>query len=584
MPKRSKANKKVKRKVKKAYKKKSYKKKYRRRLYRKKLKTKGFATKKKVGGIYKIAKGKGCKFTVYCDLAEFLALSHFDIEWLLAAAYEGKALINGDNSPAVAAYTFPSNYFKSDATEILNRIYSVFPTSLMSCNHTQTNLLQLEHMYWTAHSYPFNSRYYGPLFNTYCNMYQRIKPVGIKVSYKPNITFVNQASGYSRTDYHGALMIPSFNSTTQGSMLGNGQGGYAINETTSNNQQTIINAGTVDANNKFWSETQAILNYPYVGQELGFTPTDLKVDSNVKFPTGAQTPPILRLWVNFNKQGYEPYHIRNAVFNMEEADVSATYTDVTGKPWPSSSEHDVMQNSRYAFGRCYDEYGNQMFNSQNSPIKSYALNRPFKFYVRPFLTKKLFEPPTNTAILTNVQASNSNYVTEFATNKQNDAVSGLQKFPYISIPIINNPYGDLEDSKPKDLNSPSEGRFKDEDHANKASGYNIPFMNLEVNYQLNDDNYVNPILFSTILTCDNMLPNSCYRPFTVGKRDVQRTNKTFSTNHYVLTDYFTHSMGKFKVTFYCKFKQFNGRLKQPWINRQNAVLAEVPQTNAMVED
>ena len=583
MPKTSKYNKKttiyrkkVKKPYKKGYKKNHYKKKLRRRLYPSKSGSKSTKARKR-SNAYKIAKGKGCKFSIYCDLAEFLALSHFDIEWVLACAMESAHLTNDGNGNSV--YTTASANIMSDSREILKRIYSIFPTEVMNRNSQRINLTQLSHMYWTAHSYPFKSRYYGPLFNNYVNMYQRIRPVGIKVSYKPNITFVNQIASKLRTTFTGNIVVPHYNESINGSMVSaTGGNSFTLTNTADHPKVVVKFPAVFDDEDQVIATTQPVLEYPARGHTVGFNAAELAVHNEAHFPEGAQVPPIIRLWVNFSKQGYEPYHIHNQFFNMNTLEVTAAYRSTAGRPYPGGT--DVMQNSRYAFARVYDENGNQMFNSQNSPIKSYALNRPFKFYVRPFLTKRLYEPTTNTNVLTNVQEANSDYVVEHATNKQNDVISGLQKFPYVSIPIIDNPYGNLENSFPKKI---AAEQFNG-NYANECDFMDIPYNNLAINYQFNDDNYVNPILFSTLLTCDNMLSNSAYSPFTCAITNYKNEQNYWSDHFYVMSDYFIHGMGKFKVTFYCKFKNYNGRLQPSSIDRRNATNQNVPATAAMVDD
>ena len=88
-----------------------------------------------------------------------------------------------------------------------------------------------------------------------------------------------------------------------------------------------------------------------------------------------------------------------------------------------------------------------------------------------------------------------------------------------------------------------------------------------------DHAYVDPILFGYLFTCDSLDYGKYMFPFNVGTSNNPQAANFSPYKNWVVPHDYLDKMGKFKVTFYCKFRGLKANRTIPNINnaRYNAL-------------
>lgn len=436
--------------------------------------------------IYHFNKTQGLKFSLWCNLQEFLTLAYDSfMQPVLAAASDY------DSDHPVYFKTCPiSDSFSDQSSNLLAEILTVFSTEDITPKENGT--IATKKLLWKAFNPILSQHTCGPLFNNMINLYNQVKYCGVKVAWYPNVKYVP-----TRT-------VDEFKQTNRG---------------TSGNSYNTFEVYQGNGSQPLWLDLQGQYGF-HVDTPKGIHKLDPALEPYNAPYGGYGIPPCLRLWVNFNKQGYEQRDILTEKF----AGVTVTGVD----------ESKLIKGSRYATARVFDDYNHPTFQGN---IRSYPLNKRFKFYVRPMIVDTMNEAPTNNCVLRNYEGVSSNYQKNLLrVNADSDVlVTSLKKFPYVQInnlfPFYQNFTDGPKTSGAKDIN--------DWVVTNCVSKY-----------------FVDPILFSWCLTDDSLTRGNVSLPFSIEKKPDKFPTGTLNTATIESYDYL-QNLGKFKLTFYTKWRGSN---------------------------
>lgn len=456
-----------------------------RRTKRKRLWYKKFKGKH---SIYNFTKTQGLKFSLWLNLQDFLTLPWDSfLQPVLAAA---------SNYDAQHPVTFKGNYmtdsFCDQSANLLGEILSVYSTE--DFGQQVRSKFSKQKMFWKAFNPCLSGHTCGPMFNNMINQFNQVKFCGVKVAWYPNVKYVpsRNPDKFNQTNPGG---------TTQASVY---------------NKMTIQEGNSTDPLKlKIEGDLQYHLEPP-----KGIHTLSAYLPWKNQMYGGYGNPPALRLWVNFNKQGYEQRDILTEKFVAGE---------IAG-----INEGKLIKGSRYCTARVFDDY-NHLTYQQN--IKSYPLNKPFKFYVRPMLVNEMNEAPTNNAVIRDYEGVSSTYqLSLLKANADSDSlVTGLKKFPYVQ---VNNLYPIYQDF----MSGPSSTDAK--------------VVNDWVVTNCVGKYFVDPILFSWCLSDDSAFGGDVSMPFSIEKNPGKYVSGTLNTAE-ILSYAYIQGLGKFKVTFYTKWRGRN---------------------------
>lgn len=472
----------------------------RKKIVRRKGKSKRKIFKKWKGhkSVYKFASSQGLKYSTYMSLAQFLTFQYSDFVHYFLAAIASTHGIGSNYSP--------TSTMSSQAKIWLSKVYRVFPTSIMQ-NHTRANssVSFWSQFLWKAFNPIISTDTVGPYLFNMLTLYDRFKFVGVQVKWRPNVKFVTaNTPGYSFKD-------------TQFGMTGTV--GNATNATIG----AVPNKGTVKPVSDMG---------PW---EFGFFDAsiqDMHFPDNDQLCFSATTPVTFRLWVNFQKNGYE-------------SDNVFVEKNINEDTQSGALESKFVNGGRALMRRIFDDYGR--FIPSNSKIKCYNLNKPFKFYVTPMVQQRVYEPITNETTAANYEVANTTF--------QRQIENALPNNDVIPSKMIRAGWMNVGAMQP--WTAKPEAFFPLDTFAENQAWLVA---------KIKEKGYYDPVLFSTFLTCDNLLNNQYLMPFGIASTDLAfYTQRDYAKNFKVEGNDFITGMGKFKVTFYVKFKH---RRRNPMFDTQ----------------
>lgn len=510
------------------YKARSYKRRYtrRRRVAGRRTRRRRYHMSKKKRSLsktYGLRKYAGIKWTRYLSLAEFLYDDKWDLSWIYTFGLRtGKQIASG---------FYASDDFNQFCNTCAERTFDVFSTDLWSNKTMQLYANSQDMVFWKAYN-PFPSAHnLGPLFNLYTTQYKLMKYVGMKVKWIPiqhnTMTFYPLSTASLKTSAT-APAVPFMNAVG----TDNGSAYTLVN----NNQvltQTNLPKDAIfkDSDNNhhhiIYGDTAKVPIYPMMNT------------------VPIQTLP-LRLWINFDKQGYEGLEFKcNCVFGS-----TLMANDVN------------FMNSRMRFARVFNRDGMKTSIS-NKLVKSYSLLKPFKFYVRPKMALRFQENIENENVASNAEPSSTIVDSNLSvvSDQVDSYISAKKRMPYLSV-MRTYPSGAVTHST------------FDTTNANTLA--------LQMIRTLKTDGYFDPILFGWGLSCDQLPLQKQIDFFRIMKvKEIDYNNGWNHMDMYVTESNGYEGYGKFKVTYYCRFKDFNplqNSIVPTTPQYQNAELAsEIPQ-------
>lgn len=511
------------------YKARSYKRRYtrRRRIAGRRTRRRRYHMSKKKRSLsktYGLRKYAGVKWTRYLSLAEFLYDDKWDLNWVYTFGVR-------PNSEIVSNYVASAD-FKNFCDDVAGRTFSIFSTDLWSNKTMQLYSGAQDMVYWKAYN-PFPCAHnLGPLFNLYTTQYKLMKYVGMKVKWIPIQHNTMQFFPLSTTKVTTKATAPAVPF-----MRASGFDSTALYTMVNNNE---ILEETVQPKDGKFKDVDAANTHIIYGDQ---TKAPIQPMMNT---VPIQTLP-LRLWVNFDKQGYEGLECKcNCVFG------STLLTNDTN-----------FMNSRIRFARVFNNDGMKTSIS-NKLVKSYSLLKPFKFYVRPKMALRFQENIENENVASNAEPSTTVIDSGLSqvTSQVDSYISNKKRMPYLSV-MRTYPSGGLTYGKWETANANS--------------------LAMQIVRALKTDGYFDPILFGWGLSCDQLPLQKQIDFFRVMKiKDpIDYTNLYNHMDTYVTEPNGYEGYGKFKVTYYCRFKDFNplqNAIVPTHPQFQNAELAsEIPQ-------
>lgn len=443
--------------------------------------------------IYKMNNSQGLKFSRWLSLADFIMLPYISfIHRVIGAA--GKNSFS-DDTIYIAGHSFTDTYI-DQSSRLLGEILSVYSTADM----TQNIGLQLKKiqtmMNWKAWNPFLCKETCGPLFMNMVTDYNQVKYVGVKVSWHPNIKYVNTrvVDGYKQD--------------------------YSANNTTGFNYLQPITQGTTTLPLIIDNSTHAV--YDVKSPDGILKPVGVDNDYYNYQYAGYSNPPQLRLWVNWNKQGYEQRDV------LTEAMINSTgFNDGT-----------TISGSRFCTAKVF-KGTNQTFPGG---VRSYPLSKRFKFYVRPYVVSNMQEAPSNNAPVRDYEKYASGIQEKIVNEmpKSDSMITSIKKMPFIQ---VNNLFPFY---KSYDQNFTSNHSTKDVNIWNIVNTKGVGF--------------VDPILFSWALSDDSIPSGAFSCPFVVDKLENAISSPSSNNTYlkYFINQYnFIQSLGRFKVTFYTKWRGRN---------------------------
>lgn len=445
---------------------------------------------------YKFKKAQGIKWSTWLSLPEFLLLPHES--WIHPVIYNAASGDTPRPSAPGSERSFTSTY-NQQCKNTLGDLLAIYSTEVMNqAKVRQLTDQQVAKLRWTAWNPVLSRQTLGPLFNAMLNMYKYVKFCGVKVSYKPNVKL-------NPSMLHRLQWVDK-----------------PIWVTTGNTSATATTTTVLSSENKEITEDVPFpVNYQLTALQKIKPPSEFSLDESFNYQW--INPPVFRLWVNFDKQGYESRGLYCEQMIFQSSAASANYT---------IQDHRLKQRN--------------LFNSSGMPnhsmtglVKSFPLNKPFKFYVRPKMVSKMFEAPSNETVLSNWEASGSSYQQDLlkAIPNSNEAQTSLKPAPYMSINNlypINHPWF-LGPQPIASISGDQENNF-------------YVLQNI-------DQAFYDPILFSTFVTLDNMRYDQVQVPYSIYDTNTHSGYDSLRPfDYYINPTQFLNSVGKFKVTFYAKFK------------------------------
>lgn len=389
--------------------------------------------------------------------------------------------------------------FHEAAAKVLGRCFTVYSTDLMNEAH-QKNLVSFKrNLYWKAFNPTLSNLTCGSKFVDYVNTHKFCKYVGVKVSWKPTIkNSFGQYLNFKESQY---------------SLDGNIQGTSAMQTFNGTVYEHAITQ--VPQDYKTPHEKDMPVHEIYGGDSTANSSYN-KFRSNPQF----------RFWVNFDKQGY------TSLWYPAKIMANATAQGI---------QNGAMFPSRYYFRPAFDEWGQKTWDS--ALTKSYDMTKPFKFYVRPKIQTEITEAQKNDGGWKQEREMISYYDRIVRADTGNE----LQDWQLTSLKSV--PYMQTSRFYPINPNLINDQTPRDTDQRNAAF-----YM------YLSDEFFFNPILFSWMITCDNIQFNERVNAFYPSDHLMDSTDDvTSEPDRWKFYDVETkgpmNDLGVFKITFYTKFKK-----------------------------
>lgn len=451
------------------------------RIYHKKKKARSIYKKRQLSP-YSQRKVVGIKWSRYLSIVDFLIDDKWDIHHLIATVARQDAL----NTGIGRGMTVTAN-FQNAITDWLRKAFGVLSSETMVDKMTQWYMdLKTEYVRWKAYSPTPSQWNLGPMFNQYVNMYKYFKFCGVKVKWIPK--------------YKASLDTP-----------------YCY--------RNVVKEGTT-----YIVPTPQAAVPQQEGQVNAIRAPETIFTPHAGATEFATSQPQLRLWINFDKQGYEgitiPVHMVNAINNESV--------------WFEQVLPDTIGESRFRLATVLDESGlSKHINSKL--VHSYSLSKPFKFYVRPTLqSNALLETIENETAGQNNEDQNT--LVRGLIDQQSRTMKLLtkpRKMGWISMMDVY-PTGNIQS------NCVSDTTYKTW---------------ADLVRSLNQELFFDPILFGWNLTCDNISINEQLTfTFIEALSTIAADKWNYMKNFHLETmDYFK-SLGRFKVTYYCKFKDLRYKM------------------------
>lgn len=476
-------------------------KKYRRLRYS--GKKKWYKKWKGKSSIYRFAKSEGLKWSQWISLADFISMPYKEYLSMALAATQT------DNTATsyLALGVHPNSAFVQGSNTLISNIVTAFPTDIMNTANCRSSQPFLASCKWKAFNPALTQKLLGPYYQGMIAKYRQYKFVGMQVKYRPTVK-VNSPQ-------------QAFNYTLDSATGGINRIEEADFRVTSDYQK--------------W---QVPILQGLTTEEFGTVNTNATINW--------VTPPVFRLWINFDKQNYEPLDFCPQC--ISESHDAYSSTGLTG-------------HSRFKLGRVFNDFGVMM---NNGKIKGYDLNKPFKFFVRPYEVMKVYENPSNETVAADYEGalgntSMPNLLKTFPNSNEGVTLpkrAGWKQLDYI-LPFY---------APPQD--GPADGI------SDAVKGDNCAIYE---NIMCYDNAFYDPILFGWLLTCDNLNPQQTLAPFGRYNSEINTSIGRHWHDNFRLESWpYLNNLGKFKVTFYMKFRKPKSYQVQP--NFSYVV------TNAMMEE
>lgn len=452
--------------------------------------------------IYQWPKSMGLKWAQYLNIADFISLPHvlqFPAILQFAEFGQNKTLPNGSK---------PTPNCIDRCKTIMSRLYAIYSTkSMTSQNSVQEGVFDSADLIWKAwNPYPCHETL-GSWFNNAINMYRQYKYVGVQVKWIPNAKYVTSYWEKFRNQSN----APAQNINTMTVTQGTGEGAFDFSQTSSAGQFGVPNC---------------------FAQAAGHDNT---------IGMGYHIPPVFRMWVNFNKQGYATMNPFYEVW-------------IDGVDDGASGQNDLTD-SRYLSKAVFDLYDQKQ---DLGKIKCYDMRKKFKFYVRPKIIYKGGEAPNDYAPMNQYQPVLSSWASGLMNSipDANQVTTSLKRYPWTQLTYFH-PEMYLE----RNYNT---------------SNINNNQMNQLCAIEALDHAYVDPILFGYLFTCDALDIGKYTIPFQVASTNAGTETAFNPYKNRLYPNEFLENMGRFKVTFYMKFRGVKGNRYIPSVNqsRRNGMLGQ----------
>lgn len=487
----------------------SYRKKYRKALrYHKKSMKKHYKKKyRKRSSIYQQKQQVGIKFTRYLDLLQFLTDPWIDCMPMLASAANQDDKVIGNN------YEWTAD-FQADIRGMLNDYLTVYSTDIMHGDGLGKDVgFEPGKLKWKAWNPTPQTQNLGLLFDLYTNMYKKFKWTGVKVKWipycknNPHMQLPTESSVYTvGHEIVPTVTVPFMHASTANAQAGSETIYGFVND---------INVAKVRTNpvNTTFEKSEGAGNGLIMSEHLP------QFDSALP---GFKVSPVFRLWINFSKNGYEPKDL--------EADCIKDAV---------ASNTSVLYGSRFNDARVLDSQCRRL-DVNTKLTRSYLLNKSFKFFVKPKMARTLEEGPKNSTVLNNFESEFEDTEVPIMLGAGTQIMKTQQtgiKMPWLSV-FSTRPENALD----------TKGVQNDATHGKTRT-------QALVQIQLLEKYWFDPILFGWLLTCDNMPINAELPLCRIMQVAHHADSHLYKYENYKLQayDYF-HQMGRFKVTYYCKFK------------------------------
>lgn len=445
--------------------------------------------------IYHFPSSIGLKWSQYLSLSDFMCLPH--CSWinsaLMAASDHNTRYIKG-------GHVWDPQYI-TDSQNFLTAFTRMFSTERMRSNLRTEDIGADETDYkWWGWNPFLCANTCGSWISNYLNMYKQYKYVGVQVKWIPNAKFSTAywEAFIDQKKIPTALEPGIYNNIT----LAEGTGGMLLDLSSQTRPGFLEKPEWV---------------------------TDNQYDYDSTVFSGWKIPPTVRMWVNFNKQGYVNYD------GFHEKVINAATV---------AQNNNVIRDHRVLIRNVYDSYGQRM---DAGKIRCFNLSKRFKFYVRPKIVRPVKEMPDGDNPARDIQVSTSLYqigLTQKLPNSD-ETVTGLKRYPWSQLNYLFPYYANYQDTYSNDV----------------ITGDNL---NNNIVVNMIDRYFVDPNLFGYLFTIDGLDANRCVYPFSVEMTD-RTTRQRYSAFAWKLCPLdFLRDMGRFKVTFYVKFRGACGRRYVPY--------------------
>jgi hypothetical protein len=393
-----------------------------------------------------------------------------------------------------------SNSFTANARHVLRNKYRIFSTSLMRPSAGNDPYSDFKkYLFWKAYNPILCKDTLGSYFMDMMNNFLRVKYCGVKVVWKPNKNYM--IGGWSNKATHFNFDVTNTDYHVDTSNYYTAKAPCCIEGIAVPHEEIETNPD--------WARTQ-ISGMDYYPDESPYW----------------NSPPHYRLWINFAKAPYASNFFYEEVFPIDKTQ----YADLASGDW-FPSNNTAIEDCRVKMARVFDDYGQSQFDQRK--IRSFDLRKPFKFYCRPKVVSQAYEQPAADRAHVREQVSPFSQVMSKNLPNSDVMVTNSHNYPYISTDGLF-PYYAMYDGLPN---------------------YNDAWIgDVVVNSNMGGNYNVDPILFSWCLTRDDFAPEAYEIPIEVFSQYSDESKPQYWKLRF--TNYL-ESIGRFKITFYTKWRQRN---------------------------